>query len=1045
MAREALPPELVDLAMDRFLAADLVGRAVACEELVAAHPMHAESLRRMLVQVNGAERVLSRSYPAVDETLEIGDYQVVRRLGQGAFGAVFLCEQARPVRRLVAIKVLRPGMGDHHTLRRFAAEQQLLASLSHPTITHVYDAGCLADGRPYFVMEYVDGLSIAEHCRRSDLPCEQRLRLFIEVCRGVEHAHGRGVVHRDLKPANILVVTSGGESKPKIIDFGIAKTLAGALAVPHGEAITGTGHVLGTPGYMSPEQACGSADQVDERADVFALGVVLFELLTGELPWPRDELPRHDATPVLPSARLSTLARVAEPPDATTIRRLAARVRGDLDWIVRKATQADRDDRYPSVREFADDLERHLAGRPVSAGPPTLAYRCKKFLRRHRLAAAALALAFFIGGGGLAYAALRSRSETAAHYADVNRLADNLLRRANDLGVRQAPRSEGVRRALAQDALSFYDAWLHDRPEDPVLRAGRCNALMTLSRVHHALGQQAAALSTAEQATEEAGALRRGDAENPAYRSLLAEASRQRGRALQLARRVPEAAPWLEQAVADLEFCAGVDPASHGLSHASALRELGGNELALGHAEGALAANERSVAVLQSLISRDITTAQARSDLVSAQAALAMAQSAVGRHADADASLATAAAGLPDVLVDRARATAVVYAQQGRTAALRGDDEGAIAKFAQAVAASEAWQQQEPGQLQCFSVLLESQGGLAACHERRAEWPEADRALGQIVELRRQMIASFPQRTGHAADLEATLYDSARTLWYRYRRQDLAQARTWVLELLALQQQHLVAAPATRPLPFESLSLLASLGDADGQATGPIWQQVADQLTQSSPPAAAAAQPMVLEAWLGVARCRLGAGDLDGARAAMQQARQRLDAASIGDDFRAQAAVMAARVEIAAGDVEAASQHVRRVLELRPTWWGHWQAGDCEREAAAVLQASGTPAPVLAERRAHAAEHYRAVVAALADQVAATPEDPWLVVPWGLASLGLAEMLADGDAPAALAVLESALPRLAGVEAAAHRDAWDERRVAAGRALRQRLAGVAPR
>jgi serine/threonine protein kinase len=279
-----LPTAVLDAAMSRLVGVLGTERGATLAELVAAHPHHRDGLQSLCAALAAAESVLARAFtPDGDGALPLIDgYEVLGRLGEGAFGIVYLCEQRQPIRRRVAVKVLRPGAGDRGTLARFDAERHFLARLHHPAIAQIFDAGLLADGRPWFVMEHVPGVPLTQYCDRAQLPVEARLVLFARLCQGVQHAHEQGIVHRDLKPANVLVVEVDGEPQPKIIDFGIARALE--LPDPGTPRRTETGRVVGTPGYMSPEQAAGSLAEIDARSDLFSLGVVLYELLTGEMP-----------------------------------------------------------------------------------------------------------------------------------------------------------------------------------------------------------------------------------------------------------------------------------------------------------------------------------------------------------------------------------------------------------------------------------------------------------------------------------------------------------------------------------------------------------------------------------------------------------------------------------------------------------------------------------------------------------------------------------------------------------------------------------------
>jgi eukaryotic-like serine/threonine-protein kinase len=341
--------------------------------------------------------------PPPEDLKSIGPYQLVTKLGEGGMGQVWLAEQSVPVRRKVAIKLIKSGVYDSAMLLRFRSEQQSLAMMEHPAIAKVFDAGVTPAGQPYFVMEYVPGVPITHYCDQKRMPIRDRLDLFIKVCEGVQHAHQKAIIHRDLKPANILVVEVDGKPAPRIIDFGLAKA-----ATPHaaGEAaFTQMGAFVGTPGFTSPEQADSGVQDVDTRTDVYSLGVILYVLLTGLQPFDTRDWEKRSLLEVLrqlreedppsPSTRIGSDPPTSAPRAATrslSAGQLVKTLRGDLDWIAMKALEKDRDRRYSSPCDLAADIRRYLNHEPVVARPASAGYRLQKYVRRHRLGVAAAAV-----------------------------------------------------------------------------------------------------------------------------------------------------------------------------------------------------------------------------------------------------------------------------------------------------------------------------------------------------------------------------------------------------------------------------------------------------------------------------------------------------------------------------------------------------------------------------------------------------------------------------------------------------------------------------
>ncbi|MEZ5966188.1 MAG: serine/threonine-protein kinase [Planctomycetota bacterium] len=711
----------------------------------------------------------------------VGSFVIVAPVGEGGMGSVFLAEQRQPVRRQVALKVIKPGMDSKAVLARFAVERQALALMDHPTIAKVFEAGATANGRPYFAMEYVQGAPITRFCDQQRLPLDDRLRLFGQVCGGVQHAHAKGVIHRDLTPNNLLVALVDGQPRAKIIDFGLARAIDRPLAAR--TLCTEQGAILGTPEYMSPEQAGIEGGDVDIRSDVYTLGVVLYELLTGKRPFESGELRGggYDAMcrtirekpPPRPSTKITTVpaeTTAAAELRGTTADALVRRLRGDLDWVVLRCLEKDPARRYATVHELAADIQAHLERRPVQAHAPTTTYRLTKFVQRNRLLVIGVAtlLLVLVGGivgtsVGLARASTNlqlaeqraSDLETIAKFqesrlrdVDTAKMAVDLRRGLLD-EARRGMQTRGIAPATieqrtqelaeATDGVNFTDLGLQvlgDHVFGRALRAidGELEAQPLIrARLLQATATTMAKLGLLEAATapqEKALAIRRQELGDDARDTL--ESIGRTGLLLQARGRLPEAEAHLRDALARSQRVLGPDDRDT----LNATENVAVLEEALGHLDLAEDGHRRALASLRLLFGDDDP------DTLSTMNNLAALLKDRGAYDEAEELDRTALASQRRVRGDHDVDTLVTLNNLGMLLDTRNEDAEAEACVRQALAGFRlALGNDHP-------LTLNTLGNLGVLLQRRGHMEEAEKLLREALDGCRSALGE-----GHADTL----------------------------------------------------------------------------------------------------------------------------------------------------------------------------------------------------------------------------------------------------------------------------------------------------
>jgi serine/threonine protein kinase len=742
----------------------------------------------------------------------IGPYKLLEQIGEGGMGLVFMAEQEQPVRRKVALKILKPGLDTRQVVARFEAERHALALMDHPNIAQIFDGGTTAAGRPYFVMELVRGVPFTDFCDQNRTSVRERLELFRAVCQAVQHAHHKGIIHRDLKPSNVMVTWHDDRAVVKVIDFGIAKATGQQLTDK--TLFTNFAQMIGTPMYMSPEQAQGL--DIDTRTDIYSLGVLLYELLTGTTPFDKerletaayDEVRRiiREEEPGRPSTRISTLGPAGGTAAAkrqSDPRRLSQLCRGELDWIVMKCLEKDRSRRYETASGLARDLERFLHDEPVLACQPSAGYLFRKFARRNKgtlVTVGLVALALVAGTLISSWQAIRATRAEALAIASLQKAreaVDKMFTQVAEKWLAQQPGLEPMQRRFLEDALRFYEEFAEEGGTEPVLRLDTANAQRRVGEIQRKLGEYAKSEPAFSRGI---AVLERLVAEFPSegkYRSALADSHYQLAHLLVIQCRLGEAEKHLRQSLLLREKVVAESPdvATYRLALASSYSALGRVQI------GARAAEEshhRAASILEDLPTDLAGTPECRRQLAIYRVGLGMALASDGRANEAEKSLQQAVdlfeklvAEFPSEPLYRHELVWALHAFGTALREIRVEEAEQATRRALAIAHK---------LIIDFPTVPEYQVDIGLCHyglgcllQEAGPLQEAEQAFRQAVHLFEKLVFQFPNVPGYQAQRLEASYKLGQLVLEDGRLQEAEQIRR---ETLTVQERLLAQFPA---------------------------------------------------------------------------------------------------------------------------------------------------------------------------------------------------------------------------------------------------------